>query len=148
MNTIDDRSASLPGAEKPIGADQADPFREATGRLRAEFDGAFTALRRSLFVERKALGLSIFESAFQFLTLLGLAATGIALTITAALLFVGSARRGLALLTEGAWWSDLVLAFALGATVVLVAHSVRRYVHRSVLASTLRGLASRTETTS
>ncbi len=145
MKTIDNPSADVSRPGQPTPA--ADPFREATGRLRTEVDATWTALKRSFYVERQSLGLSMFEGAFRLMTFIGLGATGIALTILAAFLVVGSARRGLAMLTKDAWWSDIVVAAFLGLSVVLIAHAVRRYVHRSVLASTRRGLESRTGAT-
>jgi len=145
MKTIDDLSADALRMGQPTPA--ADPFREATGRLRTEAVATWTALKRSFYVERQSLGLSMFEGAFRLMTFIGLGATGIALTILAAFLVVGSARRGLTLWTQDAWWSDIVVAVFLGASVVLIAHAVRRYVHRSVLACTRRGLECRTEKT-
>lgn len=146
MQTIDETSADMSrsGQQAPAAAD---PFREATGRLRTEFDTTMTALKRSLYIERKALGLAIFENGFRLMTFVGLGATAIALTIFAGFLFVGSVRQGLVLWTNGAWWSDLVLAVVLGGSIALIAHSLRRYVHRSVLASARRGLESRPEKT-
>ncbi len=143
MHTIDERSADIPRSPQNNGATAADPFREATDRLRAEFGVTYTAIRRCLYVERQALGLSLFEGAFRLGTLVCLGLTGLALAITAALLLVTSLRRGLALWTDGAWWSDLVLALALGIGIVAVAQMVRRYVHRSVLARTRRELDAR-----
>lgn len=142
MHTIDERSADIPRSPHDNGATAADPFREATDRLRAEFGVTYTAIRRCLYIERQALGLSLFEGAFQLGTFLCLGLVGLALAITAALLLVASTRRGLALWTDGAWWSDLVLAVALGVAIVAVAHFVRRSVHKSVLASTRRGLSA------
>lgn len=143
MHTIDERSADIPRSPHDNGAAAPDPFREATDRLRAEFGVTYTAIRRFLYIERQALGLSLFEGAFRVGTFVCLGLTGFALAITAALLLVTSTRRGLALWTNGAWWSDLVLALALGIGIVTVAHMVRRYVHRSVLARTRRELDAR-----
>jgi len=146
MQTIDDHSADISQSGQKAPA-AVDPFHEATGRLRAEFDTTMTALRRSFSVQRKALGLSIFEGGYRLMTFIGLGLTAITLIIYAAFLFVGSARQGLTLWTNGAWWSDLVVALVLGGSIVLIAHSVRRKVHRAALASARRGLESSPETT-
>lgn len=145
MNTIDEPSAGIPRSPQASVPPAADPFREATGRLRAELDETFVALRRTVYVERQILGLSIFDAAFRCAVFACLGATGLAIAIASAWLLVASTRRGLAQWTGGAWWSDLVLALLLALALAGAAHGVRRLVHRSALARTRRGLAQRAE---
>jgi len=141
-----DRSTKQSGASAaPENAPAADPFLEATDRLSGEFTKAYSALKRSLYVQRQALRLSLFDAAFKTAGFACIALTGVALTVAAALLFVTGVRNGILLLTDGAWWSDLALALALAGTVFLAARSLRSYVHRSVLARTRRGLAKTPE---
>jgi len=138
-NEVYSESASTsPEAPRPAGHD---PSRDATGRLRQEIDATYTALRRSWYAERQAIGLSIFEGAFRLGTFVFLGALGLAVALSAAALLVVGSRRGLALWTGGAWWSDIMLAFGLALAVAAIAQLVRRGVRRSVSSSTRRQLA-------
>jgi hypothetical protein len=126
----------------PAGPPPPDEFRVAADRLRAELDLTIQALKRSFHVQREVIALSVFDTAFRAGTIAIAAAAAFALAVASALLFVNGARRGMTLWTRDAWWSDLVVAAAIGAVVALVAHTVRRRVHRAVLARTLARLES------
>jgi len=133
--------------EAPRSAD-SDPFRDAAGRLRQEIDATFAAFRRSRYVDRQLLGLTVFDGALRVGAFLCLGAVGVAVALAATALLVGGARRGLALWSGGAWWSDIVLALGLALLLPAVAHLVRRGVHRSALSRTRLELARTPASTS
>lgn len=130
-----------PSNNAPTNAAPPNELAEATANLRSEVDRAFTALRRSFYVERQALGLSLFDAAVRASIFAGLGLIGLALSITATILGVVAARQGLNLLFDGAWWSDLVLAALLMGIVAAAVAIVSRSVHKGVLARTKRALA-------
>lgn len=140
MDTIREHSNEVPGSPSNGSAAPQEPFREAAERLRQEFDATLNSFQRSVYAERQALGLRIFDGAFRWGTYVWIGAVTLALAITSVYLIVASTRRGLALWTSDAWWSDLVLAVALVLAVVVAAHTLRRYVHRSALERTRRAL--------
>jgi hypothetical protein len=122
------------------GRQAGDEFTQAREHLITEFKQAFTAWKRALYVERRAIGLSLFDAGLRAAVLAGVTISWLAVAVTATLLFVGGARRGLQLWTGGAWWSDVVLAIALVGMLAGAAHAVRRFVHRSTLEKTRRVL--------
>lgn len=124
-----------------------DPLEAATGKLRSEWEQAFSALKRSFYVERQALGLKLFDFAFRLALIVCAGFTLIALSVAGALLVVIGARSGLAAWTGGAWWADLVLGAAILGLLAWGAHLARRAVHRRTLARTRShlGLAEKPE---
>lgn len=143
MNTTSTTIDRKTGA-RPPGApthSEGDAFGVARGHLVAEIDQAFTALKRSLYIERRALGLSLFDTAYRAAAFAAAAISGLAIALVATLLSVASARRGLQLWTNGAWWSDLALGILLVLLLAVSAHALRRFVHRSTLAGTRRVLS-------
>jgi hypothetical protein len=137
--TIDQPTrARTPGASARTASDE---FTVARGHLSDEIKAAFVALKRSLYIERQALGLSLFDTGYRLAGFAAAAICGIAVALVATLLSVASARRGLQVLTDGAWWSDLVLAVLLMVLLAGAAHALRRFIHRSTLAETRRVLS-------
>ena len=127
-----DPSLRRDAAAKPHG--EPESLETATRKLRSEWSHTLTALKRSWYAERQALGLKLFDVGFRVaLAVLG-GFTAIALCIAGALLVVIGARRGLVVWTRDAWWVDLVLGAAILGLLGLAAHLARRAVHRSTLA--------------
>ncbi len=120
----------------PAPAAAPETLEAATGKLRSEWNQAFTALKRSLYVERRALGLKLFDVTFRVALVVCGILTAIALSIAGALLLVIGARRGLAVWTHDAWWADVVLGAVILGLLGLAAHLARRAVHRATLART------------
>lgn len=118
----------------PAPAAGPDPLATARAHLVAEWNLAYTALKRFLYLERQVLGIKLFDVAFgAALVLLG-GFTVIAVSIAGALLVVIGARRGLEIWTHGAWWADVVLGGVILGLVALGAHLARRSIHRGTLA--------------
>jgi multisubunit Na+/H+ antiporter MnhG subunit len=141
--TIDQQTrARTPGASARKSSNE---FTVARGHLSAEIKAALVALRRSLYIERQALGLSLFDTGYRLAAFAAAALCGMAVALIATLLSVASARRGLQLLTDGAWWSDLALAILLLVLLAGAAHALRRFIHRSTLAETRRVLSKPAE---
>lgn len=143
MNVSNNALHEHAASREPSPGQQAasDELRVARERLNAEVEGAFTTFKRMLFVERKALGLAVFDSAYMAACYGALALTGLMTMLVATWLLLASVRRGLQIWTDGAWWSDLVLGAVLIGILAGIAHGARRYVHRSTLAKTRRALS-------
>ncbi len=125
-----------PGVEPEL--EQADEALEA---LRRDLVQGYAALKRSLYIERRALGLALFDSAFHVVSVAAGVVVAVTLAITASVLTVIGLRRGVATWSQDAWWSDILLAGVLLAIVGLGAWSYRRWMHRSTLSDTRRRLA-------
>lgn len=143
MNLNDDplhdhAPSSGPSAKQQIASDE---LRVARERLHSEIDGVLTALKRAWLVERKVIGLVIFDAGYRAACYAALALAGLLTLLVATLLLLAGARHGLRVWTDGAWWSDVVLAVVLIGILAAVAHGVRRTVHRSTLATTHRMLS-------
>lgn len=126
-----------PGVEPE--AEQASAVLEA---LRGDLSEGYAALKRSIYIERRALGLALFDSAFHVVSVAAGVIVAVTLVITASVLTVIGLRRGIATWSQDAWWSDLLLAGVLLAIVGLGAWTYHRWMHRSTLAGTRRHLAS------
>lgn len=119
----------------------SDDLAAASQHLRTEFTDTFAALRRALYVEKQALTLSLFDAGMRAGVGVALAIASIVAMVAALLLGISALRRGLAILAQGAWWSDLVLALAIVGLVAAALALARRAVHKAVLARTQRRLA-------
>lgn len=149
MNAIDeqDKTApwSLPTEAHPVAGpstSEPDEFQAALGTLRAEFGSTWNAVRRAAYVERQSLGLTMYDAASKLIGWACALAALFVLTISAVLLFLHGARRGLQEWTDDAWWCDPALAILVAGGVVLAFHGLRRHVHRSTLSRVKRALAS------
>lgn len=120
----------------PPAAPPPDELQIAADRLRREIDQTIQSAKRALYVRREVLTLSLFDLGFGAGTVAIAGAGAIALAIAAALLLVNGVRRGMAQWTHDAWWSDVAVATAIAAAVALVAWSVKRRMHKAVLART------------
>ncbi|MDZ4773753.1 MAG: hypothetical protein SGI72_11540 [Planctomycetota bacterium] len=134
-----------PRNRNPSEHPASEELRLAREALSAEIDGVFNGLKRSLYIEKRVLGLSIFDTGYRVAGFAAAAISGLAVALIATFLVVTSARRGMQMWTNDAWWSDLVLAVALLALLIGIAHAVRRWVHRSTLAETRRELDRRAD---
>jgi hypothetical protein len=137
----DANHTTKPATNPATNGEVRDEFAAASARLRSEVDETLSGLRRVLFVEWQALELSFFDTALRAAVFLGLGVVAIAMAVSAGLLAVASARRGLAILFQDAWWSDLALGLVVGAVLSITAVAVRRGVHRSALERTRVRLA-------
>jgi hypothetical protein len=129
----------------PVSTGNGDPPRleEAASSLGQEANAIWSSLMRSLDLQRRALGLRLFDAAwFAGIGVLGAVAVVIA-AATATFLLLAGARRGMAAWTENAWWSDLVLGAVLAAALCIGLYSLQRIVHRSALKQVQRKLSSR-----
>jgi hypothetical protein len=113
----------------------------ASQRLRTEFTDTFALLRRALYIEGQALKLSLVDTGIRAVVGIALAITSIVAIVAALLLGISALRRGLAILAQGAWWSDLVLALAIVGLLAAAVVLARRGMHKAVLARTKRHLA-------
>lgn len=105
-------------------------------------DEITSALGRSFYLERRALGLVITDFGHQVLLSIVLWAIVGSLLVASALLIVAGLRSGLALLTADAWWSDLVIGAGMMISTtagIILARGVRR---RLVIAQTLRAVSA------
>jgi hypothetical protein len=137
-NAIDERAGPrTPDSREKLASEE---LRLAHERLTAEFDGVFSRLKRSLYIEKRALGLTIFDTGYRVAGLAAVALSGLAIALLATLLVVASARRCIHLWTGDAWWSDMALAAVLLILLMSIAHALRRWIHRSTLAKTRRVL--------
>jgi hypothetical protein len=132
---------ATPSSSRVPSQPESDDFRVAAEQLRAELGQTMTAVKRTLYVERQALGLSIFDSAFHVASVAMGTAVGLALAVAAAILLVTGARGGMQALSGDAWWGDLVVAVTALLVVVGGALVYKRWMHRTVLSKTRRMLA-------
>ncbi len=139
--TIDEPITANSPESRPKERPETEDMGVAWKAMRTEFSLGFKALRRSFYVERQALHLALFDSAFYVAAAVAgvLIATGLA--VTAAVLLVLGVRRGVEQLTGGAWWGDVLLSVALFAIIGSSAYGYRRWMHRSTLTKTRRKLA-------
>lgn len=139
--TIDEPVTANSHESRPKERPQSEDIGDAWKAMRAEFSLGFKALRRSLYVERQALRLALFDSAFHVASVAAGAFVGIGLAVTGAVLLVLGVRRGFETLSGGAWWGDVLLGVVLFALVGASAYGYRRWMHRSTLTRTRRKLA-------
>lgn len=127
----------------PSAAGDADPKRleAAANSLSQEINAIWVAFTRSLDLQRRAVALRLFDTAWRA----GVAALAAVVAVVAAaaatLLLVAGVRRGLATWTDNAWWSDLVLGGAMAAVLCIGLYSLQRTVHRNALKQIQRKLA-------
>ena len=128
----------------PASAAAEDPDRleAAASSWRQEVDAIRAALMRSLDLQKRAVGLRLFDAAWRGV----IAAMGIVVAIVmaacAALLLIEGARRGLATWSGDAWWSDLVIGGVLAAVVCSGLYSVQRIAHQTSRKQVQRKLSS------
>lgn len=139
--TIDDPVTTNSQESRPKERPETEEVGAAWKAMSAEFSLGFKALRRSFYVERQALRLALFDSAFHIASVAAGALVGIGLAITGAVLLVLGIRRGFEQLSGGAWWGDVLLAVVLFTVVGTSAYAYRRWMHRSTLLRTQRKLA-------
>lgn len=118
----------------------SEELRLAREALNTEIHGVFRSLKRALYVEKRVLGLTMFDAGYRLAGFAAVTLSGLAISLVATLLLVASVRRGLQVLTQDAWWSDLILAVVLLALLFGAAPAYRRFIHRSTLAETRREL--------
>ncbi len=133
MTTIEERMTNGPRPHAANPRHYPLELHEAVSAVKAEFREARAALGRSLRLQRKALRLAAFDSAYK--AGIGLVYFGLALTmsIAAALLGLSGLREGLVVWTHGAWWADLLLALFVALALAASALALRRRVFRSIL---------------
>lgn len=140
MRALDEpvKPRSSGSSERPSN----DESRAARERLGADFGQMVAALKRAAYLERRLLGLTIATTIVRAASIAAAIVAGIVVAGAAALLAIAGARRGVQLLTDGAWWADILLAVGLIAALCASVHFTLRAVHRSALARTRRELGA------
>ena len=127
-------------SKEALRRERDEELQTAARALRSELTEVLASLKRSWLIERQAIGLAIFDSAFRVGMALLASAAALVLSAAGTLLLVSAARRWMDAATDAAWWGDLVLGIAITSALALGAYAVRRRVHRKAFERTQAAL--------